>query len=186
MCKKLGQIDLTFLLFLGEKDMKSKLFLIAFVILSFALTVSAQKQEDIEFRQEFEKFESSILADNPNSDENFFLLAKVSKDNSETARIKLAFKGLDKSYKITVTPLKYEKDASGKFTRQEFTEDIATASFKGIMKLEDFHSPTIITPVNVEANAIEILFETADGRNPKITLKLDDKIPNVGTLNSVK
>ncbi len=166
--------------------MKSKLFLIAFAIFCFALNASAQKQEDIEFRQEFDKWETSVLTDNPESEGNLLLMAKVSKNISEGVRIKLAFKGIDKSYKITVTPLKYEKDANGKLVKTEFTEDFATVSFYGKMKLEDFHSPTIITPVNSEANAIEISLDLGDGRNPKLTLSLKDKIPTVGTLNSVR
>ena len=166
--------------------MKYKLFLIAFVILCFSLNISAQKQEDVEFQQEFERWESNVSANSSSSERNFLLMAKVSKDNSETARIKLAFKGIDKSYKITITPLKLEKDADGNFTRQEFTEDVATASIQGNPKLSDFHSPTILINVESDVNAVEISLKTADGRNPKITLKVDDQTPSVGTLNSVK
>lgn len=166
--------------------MKIRLFLIAFITFCFALTVSAQQPEDIKFKQEFDKWESSILANYPDSKDNLLLMAEVSKDNSETARIRLAFKGFDKAYKITVTPLKYEKDVNGKSVKTEFTGDIATASFLGDMKLEDFHSPTIITHVNAEVNAIEISINAGEGVNPKITLSLKDDIPSVGTLNSIK
>ncbi len=166
--------------------MKSKLFLIAFAIFCFALTASAQQSQDIEFRQEFDKWENEVLTNNPESQGNLLLMAKVSKDISEGVRIKLALKGIDKPYKITVTPLKYEKDASGKLVKTAFTEDFATASFYGKMKLEDFHSPTIITPINSEANAIEISLDLGDGKNPKLTLSLKENAPTIGTLNSVK
>lgn len=175
-----------FYLYQGEKNnMKTKTFLITFAVFCFAFTASAQQQEDIEFQATFDKWENSVLPDTPNSQGNLLLMAKVSKDESTIARIKLAFRGLDQDYKITVTPLKYEKDANGKLVKTEFTDDIATVSTRGKMKLEDFHSPTIITFVNAEANAIEISLETAEGKNPKITLSLKDDAPTVGTLNSV-
>lgn len=167
--------------------MKIKLLFVAIVIFCLCGIVSAQK--DVEFRQEFDAWKTSVSKNAVDSPDQLFLMAKARRIDSESARVKVGLFGVFRSYEITVTPLKYEKGADGKLVQTEVFEKVKISMKSPAGKISgkpEFSDPTITFFADAEANAVEIQLKTNDGKNPKITLSLSQDQDTIGTLTNAK
>jgi hypothetical protein len=161
-----------------------KYLLVITLCLSLSAISFAQDNSN-DLQREFETWESSVLSKNENLKGSLFLMAKLKRDDDRSATVRLGFAGVNSAYRIQVTPLKVEKDETGKFISQEIAEAL-TISTPSVSKLSDFHSPAITFLAPKEANAVEISFKFGDKQSPKMTLELSSERESVGKLTSVK
>jgi hypothetical protein len=124
---------------------------------------------------EYEVFQQQILSKKQNK-QHTFILAENKQIDENALSMKMGIGGFYESFKVVVTPVKYEKNTEGKLVKiAEFSP--TSVSMKGNKKDEpQFANPEIVLEFNNEMNAFEIAvnFDNSEN-NQMLTVKLGQK-----------
>ncbi len=165
--------------------MKIKLLFPALLIL-FAAQILFAQNNNIVSREAFEKWkiEKANVSEN-GEQELLYFSATVKKIDAKSALINFGIAGFKKTFEISVTPLRYERMADGKWNITEFPEAGKLQRISSELTTDNFAQFEMKVVISPDANAVKLSLRFEGKTETKtIILKLSE-ISSSGILTSM-